>query len=75
MSSQYNDIGEVLEPFNLKGERDIGNFDENENFVFKKERGEVDIWLASMDEATMEKSIGEAAEAKKVLSFIRYWLI
>jgi len=34
------------------------------NFVFKKEHGEVDAWLASMDEASMEKSIGEAALAK-----------
>ena len=43
------------------------HFDENMNFVFKKERGEIDAWLATMDEATMEKSIGEAADALKVI--------
>lgn len=53
-----------MEPFNLRGEREEGHFDENMNFVFKKEHGEVDAWLASMDEASMEKSIGEALLAK-----------
>jgi hypothetical protein len=36
------------------------------NFVFKKERGEIDAWLANMDESTMEQSIGEAADALRV---------
>lgn len=62
-----------MEPFNLKDERDRGHFDENMNFVFKKERGEIDAWLATMDEATMEKSIGEAAEAMKVGTNTRYF--
>lgn len=57
-------MGEALEPFNLRGDREEGHFDENMNFVFKKEHSEVDAWLASMDEASMEKSIGEAALAK-----------
>jgi hypothetical protein len=38
------------------------------NYVWKKEHAEVDTWLANMDEATMEKSIGEAAIAKRVSS-------
>jgi hypothetical protein len=36
------------------------------NFIFKKESVEVDSWLANMDEAEMERSIGEAALALKV---------
>lgn len=40
------------------------------NFVFKKESIEVDSWLANMDEAEMERSIGEAARALKVWSRI-----
>ena len=63
---QFNEAGEVLEPFNLKGERDVGFFDENMNFVFQKERYEKDTWLAGIDEAEMEKGIGEAAKALKV---------
>jgi hypothetical protein len=50
----------------LKNEREGGgHFDENMNYVFQKERGEVDAWVAEMDEASMEKSIGEAAHALK----------
>jgi hypothetical protein len=55
-----------LEPFNLRDERDRGAFDENMNFVFKRERGELDAWLANLDEAAMEQGIGEAAQALKV---------
>jgi hypothetical protein len=63
---KFNDAGEVIEPFNLRNERDSGHIDENFNFVFKKEKGEVDAWLADMDEAAMEQGIGEAAKALKV---------
>lgn len=62
---QFNDAGEVLEAFNLRDERDGGFFDENMNYVFKKEKGEVDAWVAGMDEAAMEQAIGEAARAVK----------
>ena len=54
-----------MEAFNLRDERDGGFFDENMNYVFKKEKGEVDAWVAEMDEATMEQAIGEAARAVK----------
>ena len=63
---RFNDAGEVIEPFNLRDERDSGHFDENMNFVFKKDKGEIDAWLADMDEAAMEQSIGEAAKALKL---------
>ena len=63
---RFNDAGEVIEPFNLRDERDAGHFDENMNFVFKKDKGEIDAWLADMDEAAMEQSIGEAAKALKL---------
>jgi hypothetical protein len=63
---KFNDAGEVLEPFNLRDEREGGHFDENMNYVWQKDAGEIDTWLADMDEATMEKSIGEAAAALKV---------
>jgi len=35
------------------------------NYVFKTERGEIDAWVAEMDEVAMEKAIGEAAMAVK----------
>jgi hypothetical protein len=53
-------------PFNLKNERDDGYFDENQNFVFKKDVGEVDAWISGLDEQTMEAAIGEAAFAEKI---------
>jgi hypothetical protein len=55
----------VLEPFNLREEREGGNFDASMNYVWRKETGEVDRWIADMDEAEMEKSIGEAAKSLK----------
>ena len=55
----------MIEAFNLHDERDGGFFDENMNYVFKKEKGEVDAWVAEMDEVTMEQAIGEAARAVK----------
>ena len=64
---QYDEGGVTIEPFNLKSDRDAGYFDENMNFVFRKEKGEIDNWLANMDESEMEKAIGEAALAVKVL--------
>lgn len=60
-------MGVPIEPFNLRNERDSGYFDENMNYVFKKEKGEVDAWLAGLDEATVEAAIGEAAVAEKKL--------
>lgn len=43
------------------------------NFVFQKEKGEIDAWLADMDEAAMEQGIGEAAKALKVTNiFVKY---
>jgi hypothetical protein len=54
----FNDNGDVLEPFNLKDERDGGHFDSNQNYVFQKEKSEIDAWLDTMDETTEEKSIG-----------------
>lgn len=55
-----------MEPFNLKSDREAGYFDENMNFVFRKNKGEIDNWLANMNETEMEKAIGEAANAVKV---------
>lgn len=49
----------------MKNEREGGYFDENQNYVFKKERGEVDAWIAGLDEQTVEAAIGEAALAEK----------
>lgn len=62
---QFNEAGEVLEAFNLHNERDGGAFDENMNYVFQKEKGEMDAWVAEMDETAMEQAIGEAARAVK----------
>lgn len=55
----------MLEPFNLRNEREGGFFDENMNYVFKKEHGEVDAWISGLDEAAVETAIGEAALAEK----------
>ena len=41
---KFTEMGEVIEPFNLKNEREAGGFDENMNYVFQKEKGEVDAW-------------------------------
>ncbi len=49
----------------MKNEREGGYFDENQNYVFKKEVGEVDAWIAGLDEQTIEAAIGEAALAEK----------
>lgn len=49
----------------MKEERETGFIDEDMNYVFKKEKGEVDAWVADLDEAAMEKAIGEAALAEK----------
>eukprot|EP01032_Pedospumella_encystans_P016088 gene16088-18370_t len=62
---KFNEAGEVIEAFNLADEREGGHFDENMNYVFKKEKGEVDAWVAEMDEVAMEQAIGEAAKAVK----------
>lgn len=62
---KFNDIGEVMEPFNLKEERETGFYDEGGNYVFKKERQEMDAWVADLDEAAMEKAIGETARAQE----------
>lgn len=49
----------------MKNERETGYIDEGMNYVFKTERGEIDAWVAEMDEVAMEKAIGEAAMAVK----------
>jgi CD2 antigen cytoplasmic tail-binding protein 2 len=62
---QFNEAGDAIEAFNLRNERDGGTFDDNMNYTFKKERGEVDAWVAEMDEVAMEQAIGEAQRAVK----------
>lgn len=64
-ADKFNEVGEVIEPFNLRNERDGGHFDSNMNYVWSKEKQEPDAWLANLDEAEMEKSIGEAMKALK----------
>ena len=63
-------MGEVIEPFNLKDERDGGHFDSDMNYVWSKERREVDTWLADLDEATMEKNSESCVPVQNIqLSF------
>lgn len=64
---KFNEAGIAIEPFNMKSDRDGGGFvDENMNFVFTKDKVDVDAWVAGMnDEESMEQVIGEAAIAKK----------
>lgn len=59
---KFNDVGEVMEPFNMKNERDGGTIDESGSYHFAKEQGARDAWLNDMDEATLEKEIGDAQE-------------
>lgn len=57
--TKFNDIGEVMEPFNLKEERETGFYDESGNYVFRDEKHqEVDAWVADLDEATMVRIFG-----------------
>jgi hypothetical protein len=60
---KFNDAGIVIEPFNMKNEREMGHIDGNMNFTFEKDEGETDSWLAGLDEATEEQAIGDAARA------------
>jgi CD2 antigen cytoplasmic tail-binding protein 2 len=59
------EMGVEIEAFNLNDEREEGHFDATGNFVFAKGKKEEDAWISSMNEAEMEKGIGEAIEAKK----------
>lgn len=63
---QFNEAGERMEPFNLKGEREEGYFDKTGNFIWRKEDNRTDAWLGSLDqEEEMEAMIGQAALAKR----------
>ena len=63
---RFNEVGERIEPFNLRSERaNDGFFDANGNFVWKKDNEEPDEWLAQMDEATMEAAIGASMARKR----------
>ena len=67
--TKFNDAGVAFEPFNMKNEREGAGFiDENLNFVFSKDKADVDAWVADMsgaDSGSLEQAIGEAAFAKK----------
>ena len=63
---RFDEAGVEIEAFNLQAEREEGgHFDANGNYVFRKGNNEQDAWITAIDEADMEKNIGEAAEAKK----------
>ncbi len=49
----------------MKNEREGGFIDDNMNYVFRKEVEEVDAWVAGLEGAELERSIGEAALAEK----------
>lgn len=55
----------------MRNERDSGYIDENFNYVFKKDDGEVDAWISGLDESAIEAAIGEAAAAEKKKSLQR----
>eukprot|EP00628_Pelagophyceae_sp_CCMP2097_P014240 CAMPEP_0206819288 /NCGR_PEP_ID=MMETSP0975-20121206/11232_1 /ASSEMBLY_ACC=CAM_ASM_000399 /TAXON_ID=483370 /ORGANISM="non described non described, Strain CCMP2097" /LENGTH=486 /DNA_ID=CAMNT_0054361509 /DNA_START=25 /DNA_END=1485 /DNA_ORIENTATION=- len=66
---RFNEGGDMIEPFNLRNERqNDGFFDANGNFVWKKDGEEPDEWLAQLDEnqtAAMQKkkvALDEAAQ-------------
>ena len=59
---KFNEVGEVIEPFHMKRERDHGTIDESGSYHFAKEEGIRDAWLANIDEAAMEREIGDAQE-------------
>jgi len=65
---RYNEVGERIEPFNLRAERaNDGFFDANGNFVWKRGDAEPDAWLASMDEAAEEAARALGWEAGLVV--------
>eukprot|EP01084_Bolivina_argentea_P068355 124433_1 len=62
-ADKFDVEGEIIEPFNLRSERDDGYFDKGGNFVWRKEFYEPDAWVAGLSEADVEESIGLTAEA------------
>jgi len=64
-AEKFNDAGVVIEPFNMKNERESGRIDGQMNYVFEKDEGDPDSWLAGLDEAAEEQAIDEAAQAAK----------
>lgn len=62
---KFDEAGVEIDAFNLQNEREGGgHFDASGNYVFRKDKDEEDAWMTAMDEADMEKNIGEAAAAK-----------
>ena len=59
-----------MEPFNLKNERTEGFFDETGNYVWRKEEGGADPWLASLEnEEDLEARIAAAqGEEQRLLA-------
>lgn len=49
----------------MKEERESGFIDKEDNFIFKKELQEVDVWVAGLDESALQKTIEEAALAER----------
>lgn len=49
----------------MKEEREGGFIDDNMNFVFKKEKEEVDAWVADLKENEMQSAITASAIAEK----------
>lgn len=55
----------MITPFNMKDERESGFIDDDMNFVFKKEKQEVDAWVATLNDTNTEKVINDAALAER----------
>jgi len=63
---EEKETDEGLEAFNLNAERkNDGYFDAAGNFVWRSNAREPDAWLASVDEAEVEKGIGEASRRRR----------
>lgn len=46
--------GENIEAFNMTSDKELGYFDENENFVFRRQsKDEEDNWLSGLDESSI----------------------
>ncbi|CAM9383898.1 unnamed protein product, partial [Phaeothamnion confervicola] len=63
---RFNEAGDAIEPFNLREEREVGHFDNEGTFVWRKEQEEPDAWIAGLEDGGggSEEAIGAAAAAQ-----------
>ncbi|CAD8110492.1 unnamed protein product [Paramecium sonneborni] len=66
IKDQIDYFGYEIEPFNMKNERDVGQFDDGGYFVFDKAKDKAvnDAWLDQLDQSNMFQELQEKAQAE-----------